>query len=178
MKKFVVAALITATAGVAQAQTYTDQARVRSAEPVLENVSIPREECSTHWVQEPVRRVGRERYERNYGGAIVGGLAGGAIGHQFGGGAGKDAATALGVILGAMAGDQHQNRWRDERPDGRESEVVQRQVRQCRTVMDSQSRITGYRVAYEYRGQQYTTFTRNHPGEHLAVRVSVEPIER
>lgn len=178
MKKIIIASLVASALGAAHAESYTDNARVRSAEPVLENISVPRQECSSHWVQEPVRHGGGERRERNYGGAIVGGLAGGVIGHQFGGGSGKDAATALGVILGAMTGDQHQNGYRNDRYEERGVEVAQRQVQRCQTVYDSQSRITGYRVAYEYRGQQYTTVTRHHPGNQLLVRISVDPIEQ
>jgi len=178
-KRYVIASLLSTALVGAYAQSYTDNARVRSAEPVYENISVPREECSNRWIQEPSRRSsGYERRERNYAPAIIGGLAGGVIGHQFGGGAGKDAATALGVVLGAMAGDQHGNRDVYARDDDREYGVSQREVKSCRTVYDNQSRLTGYRVAYEYRGQQFTTMTRNHPGNELAVRVSVAPIEQ
>ena len=38
-----------------------------------------------------------------------------------------------------------------------------------------QTRITGYRVIYDYRGQQYTTMMRENPGANLQVRVSVDP---
>ena len=48
----------------------------------------------------------------------------------------------------------------------------------CRTVNDVQSRITGYRVNYEYRGQHYTTLMRENPGPNLQVRVSVDPVVR
>lgn len=179
MKRFIIANLLIAPFLAAQAQDYTDNARVRNAEPVYENISVPREECSSRWIQEPSRRSGGyERRDRNYAPAIIGGLAGGVIGHQFGGGAGKDAATALGVVLGAMAGDQHGNRDVYARDDDREYGVSQREVKSCRTVYDNQSRLTGYRVAYEYRGQQFTTMTRNHPGNELLVRVSVAPIEQ
>jgi len=181
MKKVSTVSVLACLIASVHAQSFTDSAQVRSVEPVMENVTVPREECSNHWIQEPMRRsVGdrSERQDRNYGGAIVGGLAGGVIGHQFGSGSGKDAATALGVILGAMVGDQHQNRLREDRPDDREVEVAHRQVRRCQTVYDSQSRVTGYRVVYEYRGQQYSTLTRNHPGQQLRLRVSVNPIEQ
>lgn len=183
MKRFVITSLLIAPVLAAHAQSYTDNARVRSAEPVYENVSVPREECSSRWVQEPVRRTGGyERRERNYAPAIIGGLAGGVIGHQFGGGKGKDAATALGVVLGAMAGDQHGSRdtyaRNDNRYNDRDDGATQREVQSCRTVYDSQARLTGYRVTYEYRGQQFSTMTRNHPGNQLPVRVSVAPIEQ
>ena len=176
MKRLVIASLFVTSLIGAQAETYTDNARVRSAEPQYENVSVPRNECSTHWVNERESRVSNERQERQYGGAIVGGLAGGVLGHQVGGGAGKDAATALGVVLGAIAGDRLENRGQGSQYDNRQYENDQREVKRCRTVYDAQTRITGYRVAYEYRGQNYTTFTRTNPGSNMPVRVTVDPI--
>lgn len=180
MKRLIIASLFASALVGAQAETYTDNARVRSAEPQYENVNVPRNECSTHWVEEPVGRGVYERrnggQDRQYGGAILGGLAGGVIGHQIGGGAGKDAATALGVVLGAMTGDRIANDSHRDSYDNRPQEFTQREVQRCRTVYDTQTRITGYRVAYEYRGQNYTTFMRSNPGNYLPVRVSVDPI--
>ena len=182
MKRLIIASLFASALVGAQAETYTDNARVRSAEPQYENVNVPRNECSSHWVEE---RGGRGAYERQggqdrrYGGAIVGGLAGGVIGHQIGGGSGKDAATALGVVLGAIAGDRMENDGQGGQRvqyDNRPYEVAQREVKSCRTVYDTQTRITGYRVAYEYRGQNYTTFMHTNPGNSLPVRVTVDPI--
>ncbi len=49
-------------------------------------------------------------------------------------------------------------------------------VRSCRTVNDVQTRLTGYRVGYEYRGQLLTTFMAQNPGAQLQVRVSVDPV--
>lgn len=178
MKRLVIASLFVTSAIGAFAQTYTDNARVRSAEPQYENVNVPRNECSSHWVNERGSRTSNERQDRQYGGAIVGGLAGGVLGHQVGGGAGKDAATALGVVLGAIAGDRLENRGQVGQYDNRQYDNDQREVKRCRTVYDAQTRITGYRVAYEYRGQHYTTFTRNNPGNSMPVRVTVDPIEQ
>lgn len=181
MKRLIIASLCASAVLGAQAEVYTDSARVRSAEPQYENVNVPRNECSSHWVEE---RGGRGDYDRQsgqdrrYGGAIVGGLAGGVIGHQIGGGTGKDAATALGVVLGAITGDRMENDGRRGQFDNRPAEVSQREVQRCRTVYDTQTRVTGYRVAYEYRGQNYTTFMRTNPGSSLPVRVSVEPIQQ
>ena len=169
MKRLVIAGLFATTLLGAHAESFTDQARVRSVDPQYEHVNVPRNECSRHWVQEP-RRVGDAH---QYGGAIVGGLAGGILGHQVGKGSGKDAATALGVVVGAIAGDRLDNRDRAEH-----YEYGSREVNRCRTVYDTQTRITGYRVNYEYRGQHYSTFLRENPGTSLAVRVSVDPIER
>ncbi|MBE0474967.1 glycine zipper 2TM domain-containing protein [Rhodoferax sp.] len=171
----------------AQAATFTDNARVRSAEPQYESINVPRNECSSHWVDEGDARVTtapQNSQSRQYGGAIVGGLAGGVLGHQVGGGRGKDAATVVGAVLGAIAGDHLENRNAPARPDDGQYanngryQPTQREVQRCRTVYDVQSRITGYRVTYDYRGQQYTTFMRSNPGDRLPVRVSVEPIEQ
>lgn len=175
MKRLVLASLLATGMLGAQAQTatFTDNARVYRVDPQYENINVPRNECRRHWINDD-RYSGSPSQDRQYGGAIVGGLAGGVLGHQVGGGRGKDAATALGVVLGAITGDQLANR--DQR--GPQYENSQREVQRCRTVYDTQTRITGYRVAYEYQGQHYTTFMRSQPGNSLQVRVSVEPIER
>lgn len=181
MKRLVIASLFAAGLLSAQAETYTDEARVRSAEPQYENIQVPRQECRNQWVEERHSRFDDQPQDRRYGGAIVGGLAGGVLGNQVGGGSGKDAATVLGVVLGAMAGDRIDNRDQRAQYDyGRQAryERDQREVTRCRTVYDTQSRITGYRVAYEYRGQQFSTLMRSNPGHRLPVRVTVDPIER
>jgi hypothetical protein len=43
-------------------------------------------------------------------------------------------------------------------------------------VEQTQRRLTGYRVDYEYRGQMYSTFMQDQPGPTLRVRVSVDPV--
>ncbi|MHB1200979.1 MAG: glycine zipper 2TM domain-containing protein [Polaromonas sp.] len=178
MKRLVIASLLATGLLGAQAGTYTDNARVRSAEPQYENINVPREECTSRWIEERNRRSSDTRQERGYGGAIVGGLAGGVLGNQIGGGRGKDAATVLGAVLGAMTGDRLENRDQRSEYDNGQYESAQREVKRCRTVYDTQTRITGYRVTYDYRGQQHTVFMRSNPGYSLPVRVSVEPIEQ
>jgi uncharacterized protein YcfJ len=184
VKRLVIASMFATTLLGAQAASFNDNARVRSAEPLYENISVPRNECSSHWVSEQVAQPGATTQSgqgRQYGGAIVGGLVGGVLGHQVGNGRGKDVATVLGALVGAMAGDRVQNNAALAQAEARQYddgrfETVQREVQTCRTVYDVQARITGYNVAYEYRGQQYTTFMRSDPGNSLPVRVSVEPI--
>ena len=169
MKRLAIVSLLAAGVVGAQAETYIDNARVRSIDPQYENISAPRNECTSHWVSEPRRQGGGHQY----GGAVIGGLAGGILGRQVGKGSGRDAATAVGAVVGALTGDRLDNRDRWE-----QYEEAPREVQRCRTVNDVQTRITGYRVNYEYRGQHYTTFMRENPGSNLQVRVSVEPIER
>lgn len=165
---YVLLASATAAFG-AQANTYADNARVIGVEPQYENVSVPRQECRRDWVSEE-RTTGR----RNYGGAVVGGLAGALIGNQVGRGRGREAATAVGAVVGAFTGDNIANRGRWEQP----VEPVVREVTSCRTVSDFQSRIVGYRVDYEFRGQRFSTLMQDQPGAFMPVRVSVEPVGR
>ena len=149
-------------------QSFIDRARVQSVEPQYENVAVPREECSSQWVNE-ARPVGGGS---NLGGVLIGGVAGGILGNQVGKGHGREAATAAGAVLGALAGDRIAGY---NQPQYIENS--QREVRSCRTVSDVQPRLNGYRVNYTYAGRQYTTFTREQPGNSLPVRVSVTPAE-
>ncbi|HSV47721.1 MAG TPA: glycine zipper 2TM domain-containing protein [Ramlibacter sp.] len=165
----IVSALLAATAAGAHAETFFDNARVRSAEPQYENVSVPRNECTTQTVYEN-QRVDNGT---NYGGAVVGGVAGAVVGNQVGKGHGREAATALGAVVGAFAGDRIANGQR-----GEQYVQVPRQVQSCQTVNEVQQRLTGYRVHYDYRGQSYTTVMHDQPGPSLQVRVSVEPVVR
>ena len=169
MNRLAIASLLAAAAVGAQAETYIDNARVRGVDPQYENISIPRNECTSQWISEPRQIDGGHQY----GGAVIGGIAGGVLGRQVGRGSGRDAATAVGAVVGALTGDHLGNRNRVAQYDD-----GQREVQRCRTVNDVQSRITGYRVNYDYRGQQFTTFMRQNPGPNLQVRVSVEPIEQ
>src|SRR3954470_17971818 len=171
MKRIAILALAATGAIAAQAQTFVDRARVQSVQPQYESVQVPRQECASQFVQDAPQVVGGER---GYGGAVIGGVAGGILGNQVGKGHGREAATAAGAVIGAITGDRLQN------SNAGPQQVVQappREVRSCHTVVDTQQRATGYRVTYEYRGNQYVTFTREQPGQSLPVRVSVTPLE-
>lgn len=59
MKRLALVCLLaTAVVGL-HAETYVDNARVRSVDPQYESVSVPREECSSHWVNETRHAGGR-----------------------------------------------------------------------------------------------------------------------
>ncbi|TFY96791.1 glycine zipper 2TM domain-containing protein [Ramlibacter rhizophilus] len=169
----VLALLATGSAAVAQAQTFVDQARVQRVEPQYENVTVPRQECTTQWVTEP-RAAGTGNVVRDYAPALIGGVAGAALGRQVGKGSGRDIATVVGAVAGAYAGNSYGQGalWGQQQP-----QYEQRQVQQCHTVNDVQRRLSGYRVHYDYRGQQHTTVLREQPGAYLPVRVSVEPVQ-
>ncbi|HEX2545500.1 MAG TPA: glycine zipper 2TM domain-containing protein [Ramlibacter sp.] len=176
MQRLAILALACTAAVAAQAQpqlrsqdtSFVDRARVERVEPQYEQVSTPRQECTSQWVteQRPVQGPAG-----GYGGAIIGGVAGGVLGNQVGKGSGREAATAAGAVIGAIAGDRIAN------SQPQQVELAQREVRTCRTVNDVQQHVTGYRVTYEYRGHQYVTVMREQPGQSVPVRVSVTPLE-
>lgn len=169
MTRFTVLLPLLASAALsAHADTYVDTARVRSVQPQYETVAVPRQECSSQWINETQRIEG----QRHYGGAVIGGVAGAVLGNQLGKGHGREAATALGAVVGAFTGDRFSNRGGDR------YEQVPRQVQTCQTVNDMQQRLTGYQVAYEYRGQQFVALMPQDPGRELQVRVSVDPLPR
>jgi len=171
MKRIAMICIATAAAAGVQAQIFNDTARVRQVEPQYENVSVPRQECRTEWITE---NQPSQVDARNYGGLVLGGVVGGLAGNQIGKGHGREAATAVGAVVGALAGNHlaGQNGW-----GGQPQQPVQRQVQNCRPVNDVQSRLTGYRVTYEYQGQTHTTVMRDNPGRTIPVQVSVVPVQ-
>ncbi len=175
VNRLAVAGVLAASAAgmaAAQAETFYDNARVRSVQPQYEQVSVPREQCSVQWVNEqrPIPNTGSNG--AGLGGALIGAVAGGVLGNQVGKGSGRDVATALGLAAGAVAG--HQIGSRNAQPV--QYETVPRQVQQCQTVQEVQQRINGYQVAYDYRGQTYHTVLASDPGPSIRVRVSVDPV--
>lgn len=143
---------------------FQDYAKVTSVEPLMETVRVsePRQECWNEQVTHNARN-------NNAGGMVLGGIIGGALGSRVGKGNGNKAAIAAGTLLGAGIG-QSMGRERDRSYTTNE--------RVCRTVNDyyEEQRVTGYRVAYRYKGHTYYTTTAEHPGNRMPVRVSVTPV--
>jgi uncharacterized protein YcfJ len=145
-----------------------EYARVVDVAPIVREVAVemPVREC---WDEE----VYREPRQRGAAGAtIAGGIIGGIVGNQFGSGRGRDAATVVGGLLGAgIANDVARDR------QARQRGYVET-VRRCdnRTEVRFEERIDGYHVTYRFRGRDYTTRMREHPGERIALRVSVTPV--
>ncbi len=67
--------------------------------------------CNSCGVIESVREVQTKGAGTGLG-AVGGGLVGGLLGHQVGGGSGKDVMTVVGVVGGAMAGNEVEKRSR------------------------------------------------------------------
>lgn len=172
-------ALGAAAVPAAQAAQFEEYGRVVRAQPRVEQIRQPREECRTEYVQAPSQYSQQQQYpqQRSAGGAILGAIAGGIIGNQVGGGSGRAAATAVGVMAGAVAGDRISNNGRpmDQGQYAQQQYPQEHAVRQCRMIDAYESRTTGYDVTYDYRGRSYTTFTQRDPGDRIRLRVTVEP---
>lgn len=146
------------------APPFTDYARVTDVTPEYDRVNLPRKECVSEYVPERAPR-------RNDSvlGPLIGGIAGGVLGAQVGRGNGRIASSAAGAAVGAIVGDRMSSR------NDSGDEYYEREVRRCRMVDHWESRISGYRVAYEYQGRTYNAVLPYDPGPRLAVRVHVEP---
>lgn len=162
MKKSVLAvsvSLLALSGATAQAQ---EIARVMSATPVMQQVAVPRQVCTTQQVT--VNQPGGT----SGAGAVIGGVAGGALGNQVGHGSGRAAATVLGVIGGAVLGNTI---------EGNQAPTSQVQnVQNCTMQTFYENRTSGYSVRYEYAGREYQTQMPYDPGSSIRVQVQVMPI--
>ncbi len=132
-----------------------DLGRVISSTPVVQQVAVPRQVCSTEQINYQGASSGA--------GALIGAIAGGALGSSAGGhGAGRAAATAIGMVGGAVLGD------RLEGPAPERTENVQR----CSVQHFYESRTVAYSVVYEFAGRQYSVQMPNDPGPTIALQVS------
>jgi uncharacterized protein YcfJ len=171
MKKtlFAAATTLTLVSPLAMAgapDRFEDFARVREVDPQYERINVPRKECYSEYEPE-VRRNGRAG--NGVVGPLIGGVTGGLLGSTVGKGSGRVAAAAVGAAVGAIVGDRLSDRSRGY------EEYDEREVRRCRMVDNWESRISGYRVVYEYAGRTYTSVLPYDPGRKLAVNVIVEP---
>ena len=148
------ALLALSAAGTAQAQD--EQGRVISSTPVVQQFVVPRQVCQQQVVTVPGQKSGA--------GALMGGIAGGAMGNAVGDGSGRALATMIGLIGGAVLG----NNIEGSAPDRTET------VQQCSTQNFYENRTVAYNVVYEYAGRQYSVQMPYDPGRF--VRLSVTPV--
>jgi uncharacterized protein YcfJ len=151
MKKTVILLALAGTAGLGAAQ---EMGRVISSIPVVNQVGVPRQVCTTEAV--PVQS------QKSGAGAVIGGIAGGAMGNAIGGGSGRAAATILGVLGGAVLGD---------RIEGSGPTQIQN-VQNCTTQTFYENRTTAYNVVYEYAGKQYSVQMPSDPGPYVKLQIS------
>ncbi len=154
MKKIVLCSALSllSAAGFAQQET----ARVVSVTPVMQQVSVPLQVCSNETVMTAPQKSGA--------GAAMGAIAGGAMGNSVGGGNGRAAATMIGIIGGAILGDNI------EGADAPRAQNVQR----CSTQYIMENKISGYHVIYEFGGKQYSVQMPYDPG--TTIKLQLTPI--
>lgn len=148
MKKLLVSLLgLSALAAGAQ-----EVGRVISSVPVIQQVAVQRPSCT----QQPVI----VQQPSSGAGGLIGAIAGGLLGNTVGGGSGRAAATAIGIVGGAMVGDRLENRQSVET------------VQHCTNQTYYENRAVGYNVTYEYAGRQYTVQLPYDPGPTIPVQVT------
>lgn len=145
--------ILTALATAAMTSQAQDLGRVLSATPITQQVAVPQQVCGNESIYSGPRPT-------TGGGAVLGAIAGGAAGNAIGGGSGRAAATALGVIGGALLGNQIESG-----PPGYQN------VQRCSTQTYYDNHVVGYDVTYEYAGRSYTTRTQTDPGQWIPITV-------
>lgn len=146
--------VVCGTLGVSSLYSAQELGRVLSSTPVVQQVGIPHQVCSSEQVaiQQPTSGAG----------AAIGAIAGGALGSTAGHGAGRAAATMIGAIGGAVIGD------RIEGPPP----VQMQNVNRCSQQIFYENRTVAYNVVYEFAGKQYAVQMPHDPGPTLAVQVT------
>jgi uncharacterized protein YcfJ len=118
---------------------------------------------------------------------VVGGIVGAVLGSKVGGGSGAYAASAIGTMVGGLAGRQIYDSAQRRRYAGNTVQVCDpgygdngygnngynNNGYASNEVNDS--RVVGYDVTYEYMGRQFVTRTNYPPGDRIRVRVDVRP---
>lgn len=157
MKKALVLSAVATASGLfaVNASAMDILARVISSTPVVQQVSVPRQVCTTQPMITETPPSGA--------GAVMGALAGGAMGNAIGDGSGRALATVIGLVGGAMVGNNI---------EGNRSQV--QNVQQCGTQTSYENRTSHYNVVYEYADKQYTVQMPSDPG--LYVRLQVTPV--
>lgn len=146
---FTVLAFLSVNALAAEPQ---EMGRVISTKPVIHQMQVPQQVCSQVPVAVAEPKTGA--------GAVMGAIAGGAVGSTLGQGGGNAAATALGLVGGAILGDKIEG----------QNTVVQNTT-SCVVQLMTHS-TTVYQVEYEYAGRRYSVELPYDPGPTLALNVS------
>lgn len=136
---------------------------VLDVQPLHDKVRVTRTHCDVvvDHVSVPSRRP-------DPAAPLVGAIFGGLLGSQLGHPGSRTEAAAVGVIVGAVAGDAM------ARADARGGEVSTRS-RHCRDVAHWEHRPSGYRVTYAWAGLTHVLVTPHHPGRTLWLDVTVLP---
>ena len=153
MKKLLLLSTALLASGVTMAQ---EIGRVIYSTPVIQQIGVPRQVCTTETVAVQPQKSGA--------GALIGAIAGGAMGNAIGGGSGKAAATMIGLMGGAIVGDQI---------EGVPQSQLQN-VQRCSVQNYYENRTVAYNVVYEFSGKQYSVQMPNDPGP--TIRLQISPV--
>jgi len=152
-------------------EQYIDYARVVHVEPVYKTIriAVPVQHCRQENIQRPAfRRVS----SASPGDVLLGGIIGGIIGHELGDRHNRDLTTVAGAIIGSNIASEANTRYY------RTADYRRQQREFCTTTTQyrTEQQLVGYRVAYRYRGEIFTTRMREYPGKRIAVKVDVAPV--
>ncbi len=151
MRKLLLLPTLMVLVGVGHAQ---EVGRVISSTPMIQQVGVPRQVCTTEQVAVQAQKSGA--------GAAIGAIAGGAMGNAIGHGAGQAAATMLGIVGGAIVGDN---------VEGAPPAQVQN-VQHCAVQTFYENRTVAYNVLYEFAGKQFSVQMPNNPGPTINLQVT------
>jgi uncharacterized protein YcfJ len=156
-----------AMAGNDYYEDHIDFAKVVDVQPIYETVSYNEPHRQCHYEQRVVRHNNGSKT-----GVILGSLIGGAIGHELGHNkSNKKVGAVAGAILGgSIAKDLQHNK---------HGYHTTRNERVCTTSHEVRYKqeLSGYNVAYKYRGRTFHTTMGQHPGDRIRVAVSVRPLD-
>ena len=154
------------TAGTsADAGAGVKYAKVVSVDPVRSTVNNPKQVCH----DETVTHSAPPKDQHRIAGTAIGAVVGGLVGHQVGGGKGRTLATVAGAVGGGYAG----NRIEASR---QKPQVTTSVERQCDTVNNTSSKISGYDVRYVYNGVTRTCRMDHDPGDRVQVQEGVTAV--
>lgn len=139
--KSVLSTALLAAAGVSFAQANAGNAFgvVISSTPVVQQVTVPKQVCTTTTTYNT---------QPSGGGALIGAVVGGALGNQFGRGDGRAVATVIGALGGGIVGNQIE-------AQNYPGYATQHAGQSCHTQNTIENRTIAQNVLYEYAGQRF-----------------------
>lgn len=157
-------ALVSTSACAGHRHNGFDKAKVVRSTPIYETMRYPVDE-QVCWDEQVWRRHHPSALP-TAAGAVIGGV----VGNQLFRGDGRAFATVTGAVIGGAVGHEiaRQNHGPGAYPVTRTRCEVQRTWR-------TEQHITGWDVAYRYRGRVYHTWLPEQPGKHILVNVDVTP---
>ncbi len=161
-------ALASINIAFAQPPTKYIQAEVVDVVPLKEEIIryVPQQHCYT--VQVPQQQTIYPRQSNT--GSLIGGLVGAYAGNRAGKDSrNRDLATIAGGVVGAHIGSNY-----NPKPTHHVYYTSQQRCSQTQ-VRKTETRLTGYRVTYNYQGTLYQTVTQSHPGTTITLTITTSP---